>query len=119
MTITEIISNTIKTKSTDDIEGKNIFDPNNYTESKNPILAELALILFNGTDLGNNSDAVCAIQDKNTISDRFYRSLNDKQSDLYDEMFDSWSEEHSIVERERFILGFKLASMLFKEGFII
>lgn len=118
MTITEIISNTINVNNADNIGSKNIFDPNNYTESKNPILSSLFHMLVNDT-LGNNSEDVQAMHNGKTENEKFTETLTAKQLELYDEAYWESCLINSTIEAERFILGFKFASMLFKEGFII
>lgn len=82
-----------------------LLDPNNYTEEKNPILSTLFHTFINDK-LGNNSDEV-----KKMIA------TNSEQLELYNNAYWESISINAKVEAERFILGFKFALMLIKEGF--
>jgi hypothetical protein len=114
MNVNEKITSILHAKSV--TEDTNIFDPNNFTEEKNPILSYLFHILLND-DLGNNSDEVQALMNESTAEKKFTDTLTEKQLDLYNETYYNSCSISSKVEAERFICGFKLALILLNEGF--
>ena len=93
-----------------------LLDPNEYTERNNPVLSALFHTFLND-ELGNNSDEVQTLMNENIAQDKFLKSLTPQQMDLYDEMYWENSSITSKIETERFIFGFKLALMLFNEGY--
>lgn len=93
-----------------------LLDPNEYTEGNNPVLSALFHTFLND-ELGNNSDEVQTLMNENIAQDKFLKSLTPQQMDLYDKMFWENSSITSKIETERFIFGFKLAIMLFNEGY--
>lgn len=93
-----------------------LLDPNEYTEETNPILSTLFRTLINDR-LGNNSAEVQEMLKNNAAEEKFTNSLTKEQLDLYNEAYWEKCCIDSKREAERFILGFRFASMLFKEGF--
>lgn len=93
-----------------------LLDPNKYTEETNPILSTLFRTLINDR-LGNNSAEVQEMLKNNAAEEKFTNSLTKEQLDLYNEAYWEKCCIDSKREAERFILGFRFASMLFKEGF--
>lgn len=88
-------------------------DPNDFTESKNPVLSLLFHTILG--DMGDNSTEVQTLIQENELSHAFTDSLSDEQQDLFNELY--WEEAciTTKIEAERFILGFKLATMLSRE----
>lgn len=87
--------------------------PDDYTEGKNPALSFLFHTLI--SDMAETSSEVQALQDRNTLSKAFRDSLSEAQSNVYDDLFWVESEIDTKVEAERFILGFKIATLLHNE----
>lgn len=88
-------------------------DPDDFTEGKNPALSFLFHTLI--CDMAETSSEVQALQDRNTLSKAFRDSLTESQSNVYDDLFWAESEIDTKVEAERFILGFKIATLLHNE----
>ena len=89
------------------------FNSNEFTESSNPALSLLFHTILN--ELGNNSDEVQKLIENNKLAKAFTDSLSDDQMDMYNDLY--WEEcmISTKIEAERFILGFKLASLICKE----
>ena len=88
-------------------------NPDDYTEGKNPALSFLFHTLT--TEMANTSSEVQALQDRNTLSKTFRDSLSESQINVYDDLYCAESEIYTKVEAERFILGFKIATLLHNE----
>ena len=91
-----------------------LLDPNNYTEEKNPILSTLFHTFINDK-LGDNSDEVKKMIATNSEQEKFTDTLSSEE--LYNNAYWESISVNAKVEAERFILGFKFALMLIKEGF--
>ena len=89
------------------------FNSNDFTESRNPALSLLFHTILN--ELGNNSDEVQKLIENNKLAKAFTDCLSDDQMDMYNNLY--WEEcmISTKIEAERFILGFKLASLICKE----
>ncbi len=92
-----------------------LLDPNNYTEEKNPILSTLYHTFINDK-LGDNSDEVKKMIATNSEQEKFTDTLSSEQLELYNNAYWESISINAKVEAERFILGFKFALMLIKEG---
>lgn len=88
-------------------------NPDDYTEGKNPALSFLFHTLI--SDMAETSSEVQALQDRNTLSQTFRDSLSESQINIYDDLFWAESKIDTKVEAERFILGFKIATLLHNE----
>lgn len=88
-------------------------NPDDYTEGKNPALSFLFHTLINV--MAETSSEVQALQDRNTLSKEFLTSLSESQSNVYDDLLWAEAEIDTKVEAERFILGFKIATLLHNE----
>lgn len=93
-----------------------LLDPNNYTEEKNPILSTLFHAFINDM-LGDNSDEVKKMIATNSEQEKFTDTLSSEQLELYNNAYWENISVNAKIEAERFILGFKFALMLIKEGF--
>lgn len=92
-----------------------LLDPNNYTEGKNPILSTLFHAVINDK-LGNNSNEVKEMIAANSEQEKFTDTLSSEQLELYNNAYWERCLIDTKIEAERFILGFKFALMLIKEG---
>lgn len=92
-----------------------LLDPNNYTEGKNPILSTLFHTVINDK-LGNNSNEVKEMIAANSEQEKFTDTLSSEQLELYNNAYWEQCSIDAKIEAERFILGFKFALMLIKEG---
>lgn len=88
-------------------------NPDDYTEGKNPALSFLFHTLI--SDMAETSSEVQALQDRNTLSQTFLTLLSESQTSVYDDLLWAEAEIDTKVEAERFILGFKIATMLHNE----
>lgn len=88
-------------------------NPDDYTEGKNPALSFLFHTLI--SDMAETSSEVQALQDRNTLSQTFLTLLSESQTSVYDDLLWAEAEIDTKVEAERFILGFKFATMLHNE----
>lgn len=88
-------------------------NPDDYTEGKNPALSFLFHTLI--SDMAETSSEVQALQDRNTLSQTFLTLLSESQSNVYDDLLWAEAEIDTKVEAERFILGFKIATLLHNE----
>ena len=88
-------------------------NPDDYTEGKNPALSFLFHTLI--SDMAETSSEVQALQDRNTLSQTFLTLLSESQTSVYDDLLWAEAEIDTKVEAERFILGFKIATLLHNE----
>ena len=88
-------------------------NPDDQTEGKNPALSFLFHTLI--SDMAETSSEVQALQDRNTLSQTFLTLLSESQTSVYDDLLWAEAEIDTKVEAERFILGFKFATMLHNE----
>ena len=93
-------------------------NPDDYTEGKNPALSFLFHTLISEMSSEISSE-VKDMRDKNTQAKAVRDSLSESQSNVYDDLFWVESEIDTKVEAERFILGFKIATLLHNETVLL
>ena len=88
-----------------------MFDPNSYTEKAMPFITALNYVFedCNHSELDRCSDAVMELRNKK--NDDFSKV----EIDLFNKVWDSVSDEMSLVSAEKFACGFKMGALLMLE----
>ena len=95
---------------------ENIFKPDSYTEKSMPVSSILCDAISAMGDLGNVSTAVSEVREKSQIKDKeFFNSLNEKQTEMFNEYYEQECKETTIELHEYFNKGLRFGAMLMLE----
>lgn len=95
---------------------ENIFKPDSYTEKSMPVSSILCDAISAMGDLDHVSTAVSEVREKSQIKDKdFFNSLNEKQTEMFNEYYERECEETTIELHEYFNKGLKFGAMLMLE----
>ncbi len=101
------------------LQDQDFFNPDNYTEENNPMLASLIGSLSVSTDWSETSSASRKLSKEHRPTyEKFTESLNKEQRDLFVDLEFNEMIEAGLMHNEGFIKGFKLAVSLIVSGLV-
>ena len=96
--------------------GKDIFNPDSYTEEAMPIVSAFCRAINNNGKLDHVSKATLECREKQSVyADKFNASLTDEQRDMYIDLQNADTDAVGIEINEYFNRGFLFGVLLMKE----
>lgn len=99
------------------MKGFNGIHEMDFFVSEHNALADLQGILEVCTDMGNDNEELREQRKEYELQEKeFEGSLSKRQQQMYNDLYDSISDQYHIATRQSFILGYKTATRLLLDG---